>query len=332
VSRFSRRNFLRGLPLALGLAALPARAQPAWPARPIRLIVPQAPGGTVDLVSRVVADRLEPVLGVAFIVENKPGASGLIGVEAVKRAAPDGYTLLTASSNTHTMLPHLMDALPYDPLRDFAPVVNFGYTTKMIVVSNAVEATTLAELVSLARERPGLLNYGSSGIGSSNHLDAEVFARAAGIRLVHVPYRGAAQALNAVTTGEVQMMLVSVTSGQSLVRAGRVRGLAVFGEQRAPQLPAVPTMTECGYPGLDVRTWVGFVVPAGTPAAIVDRLNREIIALLGSTVMREWLVIQGLEAAGGTPVEFASTLRADYAKWGAVVGELGLREAATVAK
>ena len=332
MSRITRRDFLRGLPLALGLAALPARAQPAWPTRPIRLIVPQAPGGTVDLVSRVVADRLEPVLGVAFIVENKPGASGLIGVEAVKRAAPDGYTLLTASSNTHTMLPHLMDTLPYDPLRDFAPVVNFGYTTKMIVVSNAVEATTLAELVSLARERPGQLNYGSSGIGSSNHLDAEVFARAAGIRLMHVPYRGAAQALNAVAAGEVQMMLVSVTSGQALVRAGRVRGLAVFSEQRAPQLPAVPTMAECGYPGLDVRTWVGFVVPAGTPAAIVDRLNREIVALLGSPVMREWLVIQGLEAAGGTPAEFAATLRADYAKWGAVARELGLREAAAVAK
>jgi tripartite-type tricarboxylate transporter receptor subunit TctC len=320
------------VPAAVALAAAPARSQPAWPARPLRLMVPQAPGGAVDLVSRVVAERLEPALGVAVVVENKPGASGLIGVEAVKRAAHDGYTLLAASSNTHAMLPHLMGALPYDPIRDFAPVVNFAYTTKMIVVSNAVEATTLSELVSLARERPGLLNYGTSGIGSSNHLDAEVFARATGIRLVHVPYRGSAQALNAVTTGEVQMMLVSVTSGQSLVRAGRVRGLAVFGEQRAPQLPAVPTMAECGYPGLDVRTWVGFVVPAGTPAAIVDRLNREIVALLGTTVMREWLVVQGLEAAGGTPAQFASTLRADYAKWGAVVRELGLREAATVAK
>ena len=330
--RPSRRAFVRGLlrlgPLTLGLAPLTARAQPAWPARPLRLVVPQSAGGAVDLVSRVMAERLEPGLGVTVVVENKPGASGVIGVEAVKRAAPDGYTLLMASSNTHTMLPHLIDPLPYDPFRDFAPVANFSYTTKMIVVSNALNATTLAELVGVARDRPGVLNYGSAGIGSSNHLDTEMFARAAGIRLVHVPYRGSAQGLNALVAGEIQVLLVSVTSALPLVRAGRVRAIAVFSDRRAPRLPEVPTVAEGGYPDLDVRTWMGVVVPAATPGVIVDRLNREINRLLATPAMREWLADQGLEAASGTPGGFAATLRADFAKWGAVVRELGLREPA----
>jgi tripartite-type tricarboxylate transporter receptor subunit TctC len=271
VHRPPRRGFLRLLPLVLALAEVPARSKPAWPARPLRLLVPQAPGGAVDLVSRVVAERLEQALGVVVVVENKPGASGAIGVETVRRAPADGYTLLAASSNTHAMLPHLMDALPYDPLRDFAPVANFAYTTKMIVVGNAVSAKTLEELVGLARRRPDGLNYGSSGIGSSNHLDAEVFSSAAGIRMVHVPYRGSAQALAAVVAGEVQVLLVSATSALPLVQAGRVRPLAIFSDRHIPQLPDVPTVTESGYPGLDVRTWVGFVAPAGTRSSCTTR-------------------------------------------------------------
>lgn len=329
--RPSRRAFVRDLlrlgPLALSLAPLTVRAESAWPARPLRLVVPQSPGGAVDLVSRMVAERLGVALGVAIVVENKPGASGAIGVEAVKRAVPDGYTLLTASSNTHTMLPHLIDA-PFDPFRDFAPVVNFSYTTRVILVGNTVQATTLATLIGLARDHPGVLNYGSAGIGSSNHLDTELFARVAGIRLTHVPYRGSAQGLAALVAGEIQVLLVSVTSALPLVQAGRIRAIAVLSDRRSPRLPEVPTVGEGGYPDLDLRTWIGFVVPAATPGAIVDRLNREINHLLGAAAMQEWLSSQGLEAVGGTPGDFAATMRADYARWGAVVRDLGLREPA----
>jgi tripartite-type tricarboxylate transporter receptor subunit TctC len=230
-----------------------AAADVAYPNRPIRVIVPQAPGGTVDLL-RVFAERTEATLGVAVVVDDRPGANGIIGNELAKRAAPDGYTLLAASTSTHAITPQVAANLPYDPLRDFVPVVNIAYQTKVVLVSNALGVGTVGELAALARSRPGHLNYASAGQGSSSHLDTEQLAALLGIELVHIPYRGSTQTVAALIANEVQVLLASVSAAQAAVAAGRVRALAVMAEERSPLLPNVPTMVEAGLPDLDVHT------------------------------------------------------------------------------
>jgi len=311
-------------------AAIRARGVPvagaggeSWPQRPIRIVVPQAAGGTADLLARVLAERLEPILGVALVVDNRVGANGLIGTEAVKHAAPDGHTLLLASTATHAMAPHVTSSGVFDPLRDFAPVINVAWQTKVALSSTAVPATTLAEFVAHVRERPGKLNYASTGVGSSSHLDAELLAAATGMRLVHIPYRGSGQTVAALTTNEVQLLLASVTAAQGAIGAGRARALAVFSQRRSPLLPGVPTIAEAGVPGLDLRTWLGIVAPADTPATIVGALNATIANLLRDTGLRQWLDSQGLEPIGGTPAAFDAAIRADVARWGEAARKVG---------
>jgi tripartite-type tricarboxylate transporter receptor subunit TctC len=307
------------------LAAGAAPAESAYPARPIRVIVPQASSGTADLLIRMLGERMEAMLGAGFVVDDKPGASGITGTDAAKRAPPDGYTLLAASTATHAMTPHVVASLPYDPLQDFVPVVNLVYQTKVVLVSPATGVATLDELIALARRRPGQLNFASTGIGSSSHLDTAQLIALTGIELAHIPYRGSAQAVSALMANEVQVLLASVTAAQPALAGGRARALVVLSDRRSPLLPDVPTIAEAGLPRLDVQTWIGLLAPAGTPRWMVDRLNVALNRILRSPEARAWLERQGLEPIGGSPEAFDMEIRADLDKWGKVARRLDIR-------
>ena len=307
-------------PLA-GRASLPRSKSP------LRIVVPQAAGGTADALARMLGERLEARLGVPAIVDNRPGANGLIGTDAVRRAAPDGDTLLMASTATHAIAPHVAHAAAFDPVRDFAPIVNVAWQTKVAIASLSVPATTLREFVAYARANPGRLNYASTGVGSSSHVDAELLAAATGIKLVHIPYRGSGHTVAAIAAGEVQLLLASVTAALGAIHAGQVRALAILSGQRSPLLPQVPTIGEAGVPAPDLRTWIGLVAPAETPPPIVDALNRSIAAELADPALRGWLDQQGLEPIGGSPEAFAATIRADVERWGGIVRRLGVQVA-----
>ena len=327
--------YVRGIAHLLAVAALAAvalgfsdaetpRAQ-NYPSRPIHIIVPTAPGGAGDMLAREFGDRLAKALRVPVVLENKPGGSGVIGDELAARAAPDGYTLLLATSATHIIAAHALGKLSYDPLRDFTPVINLAYATSVVVVNPKLPVTTLGELIAYAKARPGQLNYASSGAGSANHIDTEVFAELADIQLVHVPYRGTADGYRALLANEVQLMFGAVTSALPYVRSGKLRPLVVLVDKRSPLLPDVPTIAQAGLSSVDVRKWLGFVAPAGTPPEIVERLNRTLDGILHEPQTRAWLDRQGLELAGGSPQDFEQVLRADYVKWGETVRRLRIR-------
>lgn len=311
--------------LLLALASPGLAIDAPYPSRTIRIVVPQVAGGAVDIVARVLADRVSAVLGGTVVVENKPGANGIIGTEAVKEAAPDGYTLLAASSSTHAMAPHLTARIPYDALRDFAAIVNIAYTTKVVMISADLPVHTLSEFIAYAKARPGALNYGSTGVGSSTHIDAEEFSARAGIRMVHVPYRGAPQSNQGLVNDEVQLLIGSITTAQGLLQAGKVRALAVVSDHRSALLPGVPTVDEAGLPGFRVETWIGLVAPAGTPQPIVEKLNRAANEALREPSLQRWMDDRGLDIVGGSAPEFEDRIRADYAMWGQVVRRLGLQ-------
>jgi tripartite-type tricarboxylate transporter receptor subunit TctC len=297
----------------------------SYPVRPIRLIVPQSPGGTVDLTARVFAERLRSALNATIVVENKPGAGGAIGCDFVAHAAPDGYTLLAASTNTHALLPHVQASVGYDALRDFAPIVNLVYTTSIVAVTPSLPVHTLSELIAYVRANPGKLNYPSTGVGSSDHIDTELFKSLARIDLVHIPYRGAPQTIEALVTGEVQVGLVAIGNSLGPVEAGQLRPLAVLSDQRSSLLPEVPTAAEAGLPELKVRFWVGLVAPAGTPPEIISVLNGALQQGLGAPNVRQWIASRGLEPVGGSPSDFAEEIRVDYANWGEVIKRIGLK-------
>lgn len=312
------------LVLALLLVAPPSFAESAWPTRPIRLVVPQAPGGTTDLVARMVAEQMERRLAVPVVVDNKPGANGVIGNDAVKRAVADGYTLLVATTSTHVMTAHVLPGLAWDPLRDFAPIANLVYQTKVVLVNASLGVARMQDFVALVRARPGQFNYASTGPGSSSHLDTEWLAAVARLDLVHIPYRGSGQTVNAVSTNEVQVLLASVTSAQAALATPRVRALAVLADRRSPLLPAVPTLAEAGLPRADVQTWIGVLAPAGTPRVVVERLNGTLNEILQGADAIAWMERQGLEPIGGSAAAFDAEIRADHAKWGRLVRDLGL--------
>ena len=303
---------------------VPVRAADApYPSRPIRIIVPSAAGGAGDLLARFLGDRLERSLRVPVIVDNRGGASGLIGTEAVARAPADGYTLLFGATHSQVIVPLMMRA-PFDPARDFRAVFHAVYTTSVIVVNDRVPARTLAEFIAYAKARPGELNYASSGIGSPNHMDTEVFEDVAGVDLVHIPYRGTADGYRALAADEVQIMFGAVTSALNAIAAGKARPLAVLTEVRSPILPNVPTLAEAGLSNVDVRKWQGFLVAAGTPDDVVNVLNRTFEKIIRTPDVREWIEQQGWEVVGGTPDSFAHYLASDRQKWRALVNRLGL--------
>jgi tripartite-type tricarboxylate transporter receptor subunit TctC len=310
--------------LVLGLLSTSPQAQD-YPARQIRIIVPSAPAGAGDMLARELAHRLATALRASVIIENKPGATGVIGNDMVARAPADGYTLLFATSATQIVSAHAIPGIPYDPVRDFAPVINAAYATSVIVVNAKLPVRTLAELIAYARASPNRLNYASSGVGSANHIDAEVFTALAGIAAVHVPYRGSADGFRALLADEVQFMFAAVTSALPHLRAQTLRALVVLTDRRSPLLPEVPTIAQAGLGSVDVRKWLGFLAPAGTPPQVIAVLNRSLNEILHDPEMTAWLEANGFERGGGTSEDFGELIQSDFTKWRDTVRRIGLR-------
>jgi tripartite-type tricarboxylate transporter receptor subunit TctC len=289
-----------------------------YPTHPIRLVVPYPPGGGNDTLGRLIAQRLSTALGQQVFVDNKPGAGGNLGTEQVAHAKPDGYTLTLGFVANFAMTPHL-SKVNYDPIKDFAPIGMVAQGYQILVVNPAFPAKSVPELVALAKAKPGTLNFASGGNGSPLHLVAELFKHSAGIEMAHIPYKGSTPAAAAVVAGEMQMVFGGVVSSLPLIRAGRLRALAVTSPRRIDALPEVPTLIELGYNGVEASSWYGLFAPAGTPAHIIARLNREIVSFGKNTEHREQLLKQGQEAVYGTPEELASFVKTESDKWARVI-------------
>jgi len=313
---------MRWASLFLALFALGAAAQ-EYPARPVRIIVPSPPGGGTDIVARVLAQHFARSFGQQFFVENKPGAGNMIGIEAVARSAPDGYTLLMTAS-TLALNSVLFKKVPYDPVRDFAPITLTATAPNVLLVHPSVPAQSLAEFIALAKAKPGALSYGTPGIGTSPHLSMELLKSMAGIDLQHVPYKGTAAAVTDVIGGQIAATFANALTAKPQVDAGRVRALAITGPRRIEALPGVPPIAEAGVPGYEAMQWYGLLAPAGTPAAIVARLNGEALKALRSAEMKERLAADGAEPLGGSPAEFAALIRRELDKWTRVARAAGI--------
>src|SRR5258706_5034208 len=312
------------LSFALALFAGAAMAQ-AYPAKPIRLIVPFPPGGGTDIAARTIANKLSESVKWTFVVENKPGAGGNLGVEQAVKSPADGYTLVIGQTSNLAINPTLYATLAYDPLKDLSPVALIVSAPVVLVVAVNSRHASLGDLLAAARSDPGAVTFASPGNGTVSHLTGELLQRAAGVKLTHVPYKGASQALTDTLGGQVQSLMSSVPSALSQTRPGRLRAIAVTSAKRSPELPEVPTIAEPGYKGFEASTWYGLLAPAGPPAAVVARLNTEVNRALKTPEVRERLASEGGEALGGSPEQFASFLRAEHAKWGRVVRESGAR-------
>jgi len=306
------------------LAGAGAFAQAPYPERPVRIIVPFPAGGPADALARIVGDKLAQSLGKAFIVENKAGAGGNIGMEQGARAAPDGYTLTLAPVGNLTVAPALYSKLPYDPAKDFAPITVLASVPNVLIVNPSVPAKSVAELVALAKAKPGSLNYASPGNGSIPHLAAELFKRMAGVDIVHIPFNGVAPASNAVLAGDVQMFFAQSSAALPQWRAGKVVALGVATSKRIAAAPDLPTIAEQGFPDFEATSWYALVAPAGTPAAIVERLHGEILKALREPDVREKIAGLGAEPVGNTPAEFAAMQRAETIRWTRVAKEANI--------
>jgi len=306
------------------LATAPAYSQD-YPAKPIRIVVPFSPGGVADNSARVVADPLGARLGQQVLVENRPGASGNIGAQAVAQAAPDGYTLLLGFDGTMVINPHVFPKIPFDTLKDFAPVTKLGDATLILVAHPSVPARNLAEFIAHARARPDPFAYGTSGTGGTPHLAGELLKLRTGIALEHVPYKGGGQAITDVVGGQIPLVFTAIATAQQYVRAGRLVALGVPGATRSAALPDVPTFVESGLPGFDVSSWTGIFAPASTPRSVIDKLQRELAAVLRTAFVRERYAVLGIEPVGNSPQEFGDQVRADLARWEKVVRAANVR-------
>jgi tripartite-type tricarboxylate transporter receptor subunit TctC len=309
------------LAFAIALAAGAALAQP-YPSRPIRLVIPFAPGGLVDVPGRVLAQKLTEALGQPVVVENRAGAGSTIGADHVAKSKPDGYTLMITST-THVISANLYRALPYDALRDFAPVMKLTEGPYVLVVNPALKAASVAELVALARERPGRIDYASSGNGSSQHLVAALFCAMAGAPLNHIPYKGSDRATQDLIGGQVMVGFVGTPIALPHVKSGRLRALAVSTATRSAQMPGVPTLAEAGVPGYEATIWIGLFAPAGAPPEILARLHAEISRVLAAPEARAQIAATGVDVSLAGAEDFASFVRAEHAKWGKVVRDTG---------
>ncbi len=312
--------------VVLNAACSSAFAQADWPARPIRLIVPFAPGSSSDIVARVVAQRLGERLRQQVFVENKVGASGNLGSEAVAHADADGYTMGLANASTHAVAPSLTGRLGYDPLRDFAPVSMLGSSPFVLSVYPRLPAKSVTELIALAKAKPRTLTYASAGPATLAHLAGALFEKMAQIEMVHVPYRGTGQAALDLMEGRVDMQFGTIPPSLGNIREGRLRAIGVTGAVRNGALPEVPAIAESGLPGYETLLWQGYVMPAGVPAGIVARLNHEVTAILNDSTVRAALVEQGVEPEPGPPEALAGRIRADVAKWHEVIVSAGIHE------
>ncbi len=297
----------------------------SFPAKPIRLIVPFPAGGGADLWARLIGQKLMEAWGQNVIVDNRGGASGIIGTELASKAAPDGYTLLIGTTGTHATNPVVFNKLPYDPVKGFAPVSNFVDTPFMLVAHPSVPVKSVKELIALAKAHPGLFTYASFGNGSSAHLAGELFKSVAGINIRHVPYRGGAPAMNDLVGGQVSMMFNSLPAVIPLVKAGRLRGIAVASASRVKVAPDIPTFAEEGLPGMEAGSWYGVFAPAGTPKAVIVGLYSEIVHILKLPDIQLRLIAEGADPIGNTPEQFTAQIEGEIAKWGKVVQESGIQ-------
>ena len=296
-----------------------------YPAKPIRFIVPFPPGGPTDVLARVLGQKLAEQMGQPVVLDNRPGAGGNLGPELAARSAPDGYTLLLGAVGTLAISPHLYAKLNYDPARDFAPISLAASMPNVLIVHPSVPAKTLKELVQLARASPGKLNFGSGGAGTSNHLGSELLKSMAKIDMVHVPYKGASQAMLALIGGQIDIVVVGTPTAIPQIQSGKVRALAVLSNNRLPAIANVPTGAEAGFPGYEVTTWFGVFAPAGTSQDIVARLNTEVAKVLTVPASRERIVGVGFDPAASSPQQFADFIKAENVRWGKVIRDAGIR-------
>ena len=316
-----RRPFLALAALLFSTAAL----SQTFPSKPIRIVVPFAPGGNVDITARLVAPGLQQELGQPVIVENKPGAGGTIGADQVVKSPPDGYTLLMGSNSTFSVAPSLYTKIPYNPLKDFAPVISLAAAPFVLVTSPNVPAKDARALVALAKAEPRKLTMSSAGTGSSNHLVGELFQEISGARFTHVPYKGSGQALTDLMGGQVNLHFDQVTSAASHIQAGKLRPLLVTAPRRVPMLPDVPTAAEAGYASFEATNVTGLIAPAGTPRDVVDKLNAAAQKVLAQPAVKAKFAEIGAETTGGTPEQFATYIRDDLSKWARIVKDANVK-------
>jgi tripartite-type tricarboxylate transporter receptor subunit TctC len=310
--------------LSLACVCLGAFAQGAWPTRPIKMVIPFPAGGPTDVMTRVLSEKLTQALGQPVVVENKPGAGGTIGADFVAKSAPDGYTFVMATGSTHSIGPYL-GKVPYDPVKDFTPVIYVGYATNVLLVSPVLGVNNVRELIDLAKKTPGGLTYSTSGIGSVAHLTSEMFAKQAGIKLVHVPYKGTQQSIPDLASGQVALLFDNVLTGKPHVESKRLKGLAISSLKRSTLMPDIPTVDESGLPGFDSWNWFGIFGPANLPRPIVERMNTEMNRILRDAAVRERFHGLGFEITGGTPAEFLAVVASESQRWSRVIREANVK-------
>ncbi len=322
---FTRRHLLYAAPLAAMAAPFPAAFAQAYPSRPIRFIVPFAAGaGVLDIMARLVGQHLGQSLGQQVLIDNRPGAGGNVGAEVAAKAVPDGYTMLMGAVAL-VVSPYLYARLPFDPLTDLAPVTQVNSAPLMLVVHPSLPVNSVAELIAYAKARPGALNYGSGGVGATPFLATELFKSMAGIDVVHVPYKGGAPALADLVAGQLSFMIENVPGTLPFVKDGKLRALAITSRQRLALVPELPTMEEAGVPGYEMIGWNGIFVPKATPPEIVARLNTELVKVLRSTEVGEQLARLGAVPVGDTPEQFGAFVKAESARWGKIIKDLGIK-------
>jgi tripartite-type tricarboxylate transporter receptor subunit TctC len=307
--------------LLLAAAPLAAHAQ-AWPERPVKIVVPFGPGGFTDVAARILQKELGASLGQSVIIENKPGAGSTIGTAEVANAKPDGYTLVMVST-THVISPHLYKTLPYDPIKGFTPVMKLAEGPYVLVVHPSLPATSVSELIALAKAQPGAIDYASSGNGSAQHLVGALFNSTAGVKMNHVPYKGSNQAMNDLVGGQVKVSFVGVPNALPNLASGKLKALGVSSAKRYAELADVPTIAEAGLAGYDATVWLGLLAPPGTPREVVQRINAEIAKVLSTPDAKKLMSSAGVDVSTGTPEEFGALLRAEFDRWGKVVRETG---------
>ena len=298
----------------------------AYPAKTVRVIVPYPPGGGNDIIARAVTDELTKRTGQQFFVDNRPGASTIIGAELAAKAPPDGYTLFVSSQTTLAIVPNLKSKVPYDPLRDFEPVSMLATQPYLLVVHPSLPVRTVKELIALAKSRPGKIIYGSSGIGTGGHLSTELFKSMAQVDIVHVPYKGGAQAATDLMGGHVSLMFATMSSVYQQAMNGKLRAVAITSTKRSPAAPNVPTVAESGITGFETVQWIAMSAPRGTPKAVIDRLNTELIAGNNSPVLRERLSSQGYDPEVSTPQQLADYIKVEHARFGKLIRSIGMKD------
>jgi tripartite-type tricarboxylate transporter receptor subunit TctC len=310
--------------ITVSLAPSLALAQ-AYPAKPIRLVVPFPPGGSLDVIARAIGQKLSEAWGQPVVIDNRPGAGGNIGADLVAKSTPDGYTILEGALSTHAVNVSLYSRMPYDPIKDFAPITLVAVTPNVLVLNPSVPANSVKELIAYAKANPGKLSFGSGSNGSAGHLAGELFKSDAGVDMVHVPYKGGAPAMQDLLGGQIQLMFDNLANSMQQVRAGKLKALAVTTAHRSSLVPDLPTLSEAGVPGFDIYTWWGFMAPAGTPREIIAKWNTEVTRILNTPEMKAFFAQQGAEPAPDTPEQFAALIKSEIPKYAKIVKDSGAK-------